>query len=76
MVKARLTSKGQITLPKKVRERMGVKPGDEIEFIEEESQFRIRRAVDFQAWLAKWSGYLGHLEGQDPDQLVEEMRGR
>ena len=31
---ATLTSKGQITLPKRIREKLGVKPGDRVAFRE------------------------------------------
>jgi antitoxin PrlF len=34
MATATVTSKGQITLPKSVRERLGVEAGDKVEFIE------------------------------------------
>jgi AbrB family looped-hinge helix DNA binding protein len=34
MATATVTSKGQITLPKAVRERLGVDAGDKVEFIE------------------------------------------
>jgi antitoxin PrlF len=34
MATATLTSKGQITLPKIVRERLGVGAGDKVEFVE------------------------------------------
>jgi antitoxin PrlF len=30
--RSRMTSKGQITIPKEVRERLGVEPGDVLEF--------------------------------------------
>ena len=33
--RAKVTSKGQITLPKEVRERLNIKEGDEVEFFEE-----------------------------------------
>ena len=36
MATATLTSKGQITLPKAVRERLGVEAGDKVEFVETE----------------------------------------
>lgn len=32
MVKARVTSKGQITVPKVVRDRLGIQPGDDLLF--------------------------------------------
>ena len=41
MAAATVTSKGQITLPKSVRERLGVGTGDRIEFIESEQGFLV-----------------------------------
>lgn len=35
MVKTKLTSKGQVTIPKDVRESLGLKPRNEIEFVED-----------------------------------------
>lgn len=29
---AKLTSKGQLTMPREIRRRLGVKPGDKVEF--------------------------------------------
>ncbi len=37
MSTATITSKGQITIPKPVRERLKVKPGDRVEFVEMEN---------------------------------------
>ncbi len=34
MAAAVLTSKGQVTIPKEIRERLGVQQGDRIEFVE------------------------------------------
>ncbi len=74
MAATKITSKGQITLPKVVRDRMGLRPGDRIEFVEEDGVYRLRKVVG-ESPFAKWRGYLKHLEGQDPDALVREMRG-
>ena len=37
MTTATITTKGQITIPKLVRQRLGVNPGDRVEFIEMEN---------------------------------------
>jgi AbrB family looped-hinge helix DNA binding protein len=73
--KAKITSKGQITLPKAVRDHFRLKPGDEVEFVEDENGMHLRRVVD-PHWLDEWRGYLKHLEGRNVDDLIEEMRGR
>ena len=47
---ARITSKGQITLPKEVRDRHRLKPGDAVEFVERDGETIVQprnlRAVD------------------------------
>lgn len=72
---AKVTSKGQITIPKDVRERLGIRAGDELEFVEEDGVFRIRKCARLAA-LDRYEGYLQHLAGKTSDELVEEMRGR
>ena len=56
--RARLTSQGQITVPKAVREALGARPGDEIEFLargaEVVVEVRHRRSVlDFAGMAVK-----------------------
>lgn len=73
MAKSTITSKGQTTIPKEVRERLGLRPGDELEFTEEDGVFRLRKRLPPGAF-EKYRGYLKHLAGHDPDELVREMR--
>lgn len=40
----RITSKGQVTIPKELRDRLGLLPGTEVEFVEEDGEARVRRA--------------------------------
>jgi AbrB family looped-hinge helix DNA binding protein len=42
MSTARITSKSQITIPKDVRERLGVEPGDTLEFQFEDDRLVVR----------------------------------
>ena len=47
MTTATVTSKGQVTIPAEVRQRMGLGSGDRIEFVElDGGEFAIRPAID------------------------------
>ena len=39
----RVTTKGQVTIPRDVREALGISPETEIEFVEEEGRFYIEK---------------------------------
>jgi len=73
MPKATVTSKGQITVPKAVREHMGLRAGDELEFVEQDGYYVLRKKV-LKNPFEKWRGYLKHL-GKTTDELMIEMRG-
>jgi AbrB family looped-hinge helix DNA binding protein len=75
MARTRVTTKGQVTIPKEVRERLGIRPGDELEFTEENGVFRVRKHVAPEVF-KKYRGYLKELAGQNSDDLVREMRGQ
>ena len=73
MWKSKVTSRGRVSLPREVRKRLALLPGDEVEFTEEEGIFRIRKQLAGNPF-ARWEGYAKHLVGRDPDELVREMR--
>jgi antitoxin PrlF len=67
---AKVTSKGQVTLPKAVRDRHGIKPGDVVEFVEQNGRTWVRarnvRAVDLIGILGPPpSGKTLSVEGMD-----------
>jgi antitoxin PrlF len=45
MASATVTSKGQVTLPKSVRDRLGIEAGDRLEFVESEQGFLVIAAT-------------------------------
>jgi AbrB family looped-hinge helix DNA binding protein len=49
-MKATLTSKGQITIPLKIRQRLGLKPGHQLEFDETAPFLKAVKVVDQRAW--------------------------
>ena len=72
---ATVTSKGQITLPKWVRDELGLRPGSQIEFVKENGAIRLRRHIPPEVF-DKWRGYLrDKVGGQTVDELTEELRG-
>ncbi len=75
MNKTKITTKGQVTVPKQVRERLGLQPGDELEFVEEDGVYRLKKCLPPNP-LKKYRGYLEDLAGFDPDRVVQEMRGK
>lgn len=73
MAKATVTAKGQVTIPKAVRERMGLRVGDKVDFVVDRGEYRLRKHVGPNP-LKPYRGYLKELAGRDPDQIVREMR--
>ena len=47
---ATITSKGQITIPLSIRQHLGLKSGDKLEFDETAPILTARRAVDRKQW--------------------------
>ena len=74
MITARVTSKGQVTIPKEIREKLGVHPGEDVGFEERDSLLVISKVVT-KSPFDKWVGRLEHLKGQRSDDLVKEARG-
>jgi AbrB family looped-hinge helix DNA binding protein len=72
--KTKITAKGQITIAKDVPERLGLRPGDQIEFVEDRARFRVQKRVLAYPF-KKYRGYLKELAGRDPDELLESARG-
>ena len=75
MYTAKVTSKGQITIPKKVREKIGISPGEELQFEEKDGIFFIKKGMR-KSPFDRWVGYLGKGTGKDSDAVIEEMRGQ
>jgi antitoxin PrlF len=76
--KARITSKGQITIPKAVRRALGVKEGDSLLFEIEGENVRVRVDRDPVSF-ADYAGVWREGEGMSWDEVndyVRDLRGR
>lgn len=72
-MKARITSKGQITIPKKVRTSLGLKKGDEVEFEASGKGYLLKKKAGTSPF-DKYLGYLDSKRGSNPDSIIEELR--
>lgn len=70
---SKVTKKGQVTIPKDVREALGIRPGDEVAFEETDAGYVIAKQVD-RSRFERWRG------AAETDKAVEErmreLRGR
>lgn len=77
----RVTEKGQVTIPKEIRDRLGIKPGSEVEFVVEEKGVMLVKNgdatdafKDFDAWARSVQGVFD-TNGMTADEYVDWLRG-
>ena len=70
-----ITSKGQVTLPKAVRERLGVRPGEEVRFrLNDRGEVVIEKGPGtVVARTSRWRGFFG--PGLSTDEILAMTRG-
>lgn len=73
----KISERGQITLPKDIRRRYGLKPNTEIEIVEANQQIILRKKPSRELPLQAVRGILrGRATGKSTDQIMENLRGR
>jgi antitoxin PrlF len=83
-----VTRKGQVTIPKKVRDAMGLVPGSHVEFVVEPNRVVLRKGTPAEPngealrrgippeVFDRWEGYLhGKLLADTVDEVMEMLRG-
>ncbi len=71
-MRTKVSEKGQITVPKALRDRLDIRPGDELDVVDEGGRLVASKAVPGDP-VASVYGLLG--TNLDTDQIIEEMRG-
>lgn len=71
-MRSTISEKGQVTVPKPLRERLGIRPGDKLEFNEEQGHIVLSKVAPVDAVSAAW-GVL-KLE-QSVDDTLRLLRG-
>jgi AbrB family looped-hinge helix DNA binding protein len=75
----RLTSKGQVTIPIEIREKLGMLPNTEVEFELDGDSVRIRKAAGSRG-LTRGQALVAHLKGRGTrrittDEIMRLTRG-
>ena len=72
-VKTRASEKGQVTIPKQLRDRLGIRPGQSLEIREEGGRLVATKSVGEDP-VARVYGILKL--GRSTDRALEELRGK
>lgn len=78
----RVTEKGQVTIPKEIRDRLKIGPGSEVDFVVDEKGARLvklegaddQRISSFEEWAASVQGLLD-TQDMTTDEFMEWIRG-
>jgi AbrB family looped-hinge helix DNA binding protein len=69
----RITSKGQVTIPKGIRDEFGLLPGTEVEFVAEEGQVKVRKLEGGRGRGQEIVEHLRQASGGDIKMSTEEI---
>jgi antitoxin PrlF len=72
MMKAKVAERGQVTIPKSLRDRLGIRPGTILEFDEDHGKLIAVKATGLDV-VDQAYGKLGH--GRRTKTVMQELRG-
>lgn len=76
----KMGERGQVTIPKKLRERFGLRPRIEVEFVDERGRLVLKKvehgADPVEAVAGSCKGSLRKLGFVTADEYIEVLRGR
>jgi AbrB family looped-hinge helix DNA binding protein len=68
----RITSKGQVTIPMEMRERLGLLPNTEVEFELDRDAVRIKKAAGRQRRQGRGRALIEHMRGRGTRRLTTD----
>ena len=75
----RIGERGQVTIPKDIRDRFGLTPNSEVEFHVENGSIILRKAsrrLELDKWRGRCKSSFDELGYSSVDEFVEDVRGR
>jgi AbrB family looped-hinge helix DNA binding protein len=75
-MKTKVSDKGQVTIPKKLRDQLGIRVGDELDFEVEQGRLVAAKVVEQDPLDAVWGTLPPEaLDGMSVDEWIDELRG-
>jgi AbrB family looped-hinge helix DNA binding protein len=74
-VKAQVTSRGQVTIPKALREKFGILPGGTVDFIETADGIRLKKVVNLEQGASVLGWLKAELAGASVNEWMDSLRG-
>lgn len=71
----RVTQKGQVTIPRQIRSILSIKTGDEVIFELDREKIVLKKKISVARNFKKYIGFLSHLKGKSPEDILEDLRG-
>ena len=71
----RVTRKGQVTIPQKIRAILEIRAGDEIAFELDHGRVLVKKKPASSEAIKKYVGYLSHQKDKKSDKIVDALRG-
>ena len=67
----KVSEKGQVTIPKEVRDILGIHPGDEVDFRKDNGDVILCKKTDSKVF----DEFVGYLGKGSTDEVMKELRG-
>jgi antitoxin PrlF len=74
-MKALVTTKGQVTIPKELREKFDIQPGSQVDFVAGTDGIRLRKVIDRTKRPAVLGCLKKELTGRSVNELLDDLRG-
>lgn len=75
-IRMRVTSKGQVTIPKPIRDQLNIRDGSEVTFEEEDGRFFLKLEDNRRFWKERIRRTAGTMDaGMTTDEIMRLTRG-
>jgi len=72
----KIGERGQVTIPKNLRERYGLQPNVDVDFVDDGNGIRVVKRSEGAKRVASIRGTIKLKYAQSVDEYIEEIRGR